>query len=126
VADLFAGQNCPAYVGRLPWKTLDLTELVDGYGDRLWYAISPGLRDHPAVQPLNYQSALQLTFDASPEHCRHCFLARSIARDSERSTKRCRGRLSQRCGANSDGDNAYVSGPHVADLQRQGLGHYPG
>lgn len=27
IADLFAGQNCPGYVGRLPWRTLGLPDL---------------------------------------------------------------------------------------------------
>ncbi len=27
-------------LGRLPWKTLGLTDLRDGYGERLWYAVS--------------------------------------------------------------------------------------
>src|SRR6185436_20415405 len=39
-AELFAGVNCPAYVGRLPWRTLGLPDLRDGAGERLWYAVS--------------------------------------------------------------------------------------
>ena len=27
-------------IGRLPWKTLGLADLRDGYGERLWYAVS--------------------------------------------------------------------------------------
>jgi hypothetical protein len=27
-------------LGRLPWKTLGISELRDGYGERLWYAVS--------------------------------------------------------------------------------------
>ena len=27
-------------LGRLPWKTLNLPDLRDGYGERLWYAVS--------------------------------------------------------------------------------------
>ena len=27
-------------LGRLPWKTLGLPDLRDGYGERLWYAVS--------------------------------------------------------------------------------------
>lgn len=36
-----SGITCSASVGRLPWKTLDLTDLRDGSGERLWYAVSP-------------------------------------------------------------------------------------
>lgn len=53
VAELFAGNACPAYTGLLPWRTLGLTELRDGSGERLWYALSPNFRDHSDVQPLN-------------------------------------------------------------------------
>jgi hypothetical protein len=49
-AELFAGVNCPgAYVGRLPWRTLGLPDLRDGYGERLWYALSPNFRDLPTA-----------------------------------------------------------------------------
>jgi hypothetical protein len=34
-------------VGRLPWKTLGLGDLRDGNGDKLWYALSSGLRNAP-------------------------------------------------------------------------------
>src|SRR5258706_6313971 len=30
----------PERIGRLPWKTLGLPDLRDGYGERLWYAVS--------------------------------------------------------------------------------------
>lgn len=45
IADLFAGNNCPSYVGRLPWRTLGLADLRDADGERLWYALSPTFRD---------------------------------------------------------------------------------
>jgi len=60
VADLFAGNNCPGYVGRLPWRTLGLPDLRDGSSERLWYALSPNFRDHPSAQPLNSESSGQL------------------------------------------------------------------
>ncbi len=52
-AELFAGINCPAYIGLLPWRTLGLPELRDGSGERLWYALSPNFRDHTAAQPIS-------------------------------------------------------------------------
>ena len=65
VADSNFG-NCIDYIGRLPWKTLDLPELLDGNGDRLWYALSAKLRDNPAAQPINPLQVLQLTLDGAP------------------------------------------------------------
>lgn len=33
------------YIGRLPWRTLGLGKVVDGSGECLWYAITPGFRN---------------------------------------------------------------------------------
>lgn len=39
------GNNCPSYIGRLPWKSLGLPDLRDESGEKLWYALSPNYRD---------------------------------------------------------------------------------
>ena len=65
VAELFAGGECPAYVGRLPWKTLDLPDLRDDAGETLWYALSRNFRDHPSAQPINSDTAGNLAVYAS-------------------------------------------------------------
>ena len=52
-AELFSGNVCPNNIGRLPWRTLKISDLRDGNGERLWYALSPDFRDHPDVEPLN-------------------------------------------------------------------------
>lgn len=49
VADLLVGNACPSYVGLLPWRTLDLPDLRDASGERLWYVLSPNFRDSDAV-----------------------------------------------------------------------------
>jgi hypothetical protein len=36
----FIGNNCTSPIGRLPWKTLGLTDLRDGAGEHLWYAVA--------------------------------------------------------------------------------------
>lgn len=48
VADLYAGPDCPSYIGRLPWRTLGLPDLRDGSGERLWYAVSREFARNPA------------------------------------------------------------------------------
>ncbi|MFZ5557920.1 MAG: hypothetical protein ACOZDY_14590 [Pseudomonadota bacterium] len=48
-AELLSGPKCPAYVGRLPWRTLNLPDLRDSAGERLWYALSPRFRDEDSV-----------------------------------------------------------------------------
>ena len=52
-AELFVGNDCPSYIGRLPWKTLGLPDLRDDAGERLWYALSNNFRDDMSAGPLN-------------------------------------------------------------------------
>jgi hypothetical protein len=47
------GNNCPSYIGRLPWRTLGLPELRDGSRELLWYALSDRFRDIAAAEPIN-------------------------------------------------------------------------
>ena len=61
IADLFMGPNCPSYIGRLPWKTLGLPDLRDGYGERLWYALSPSFRDNFPIVAVNSETLGQFT-----------------------------------------------------------------
>ena len=53
IAELFAGNDCPSYIGRLPWRTLGLPDISDGSRERLWYALSNNFRDHTTAQPIN-------------------------------------------------------------------------
>ncbi|MFZ5523789.1 MAG: hypothetical protein ACOY9D_06860 [Pseudomonadota bacterium] len=52
-SELLSGNDCPSYIGRLPWRTLKLSDLRDGNAERLWYALSPAFRDDASAQPLN-------------------------------------------------------------------------
>src|SRR5687768_15696996 len=60
-AELFVGSACPSYIGRLPWRTLGVGDLRDEAGERLWYALSPGFRDHPTAPPINSDTRGTLT-----------------------------------------------------------------
>src|SRR5688572_33016507 len=66
-ADLFAGSACASYIGRLPWRTLGVGDLRDQHGQRLWYALSPAFRDHPAAPPLNSDTRGSLTVYSNSE-----------------------------------------------------------
>jgi hypothetical protein len=44
-ADLLAGNDCPSYLGRVPYRTLGIPEPLDGEGEILWYALSRNFRD---------------------------------------------------------------------------------
>ena len=52
-------------VGRLPWRTLGLSKLTDGYGEPLWYVVSPGfaLPSSTASVSINSNTDAQLTLD---------------------------------------------------------------
>lgn len=56
-AELFSGNDCPNYIGRLPWQTLGLPDIRDAEGERLWYVLSPSHRDHSTAQPINSDTA---------------------------------------------------------------------
>lgn len=45
--------DCPQYIGRLPWKTLGIADLRDASGERLWYTLSQNVRRYDSVRPLN-------------------------------------------------------------------------
>lgn len=108
-SEIFSGIHCRAYIGRLPWKTLDLPEVVDGDGERLWYALSANLRDHPTAQPINAQQVAQLSLDGTPNIAAIVFSAGlSLAGQNGRPGNAVTDYLD---GSNSDGDNAYVSNP---------------
>ncbi|WP_301102180.1 hypothetical protein [Propionivibrio sp.] len=107
-ADVSFG-NCTLYIGRFPWKTLNLPELLDGNGDRLWYALSPGLRDNPAAEPINPQKPLELTLDGIPNIAAIIFSPGTpLANQSGRRSNAVTDYLD---GSNNDGNFDYISGP---------------
>ena len=53
VADLTCGAIGVNQLGRLPWKTLGLTDLRDGSGQCLWYAVSGNFKESPPSSPIN-------------------------------------------------------------------------
>jgi hypothetical protein len=64
-------------LGRLPWKTLSIPDLRDGYGERLWYAVSNNFKNSTKRLPLNSDTPGTITlrsssgaimFDASTEN----------------------------------------------------------
>ncbi|HET9663635.1 MAG TPA: hypothetical protein VFP00_05345 [Burkholderiales bacterium] len=65
IADLLVGNECPSYIGRLPWRTLDLPDLRDASGERLWYALSRAFRDDNSAQPINTNTVGDLSIGGS-------------------------------------------------------------
>lgn len=64
-ADLFSGNDCPEYVGRLPHRTLDIPLIRGSEKEPLWYALDPAFRDHDDAEPINPGTPGTLTIDGS-------------------------------------------------------------
>ncbi len=57
-----ANAPCVANViGRLPWSTLGIDDLRDGYGERLWYAVSSNYENSTRATPLNSETLGTIT-----------------------------------------------------------------
>lgn len=48
-------------LNRLPWKTIGLEDLADGYGERLWYAVSNNYKNNTRARPLNSETLGTIT-----------------------------------------------------------------
>lgn len=56
-----AGSSQSSRLGRLPWKTLGLSDLRDGSGERLWYAVSNRYKYNTRYRPLNSDTLATIT-----------------------------------------------------------------
>ena len=100
--------SCSVTIGRLPWKTLDLPDLRDGEGNRLWYALANELRDNGAAPPINPTLALDLSLDETTNIAAIVFSAGPpLAGQNGRPSNDIDDYLD---GANKDG-GPYISGP---------------
>ncbi|MDB5812676.1 MAG: hypothetical protein JWN94_4798 [Betaproteobacteria bacterium] len=113
IADLFAGSNCPSYIGRLPWRTLGLDDLRDADGERLWYALSPNFRDFASQVLINDATtgSLSVTGESMLTNVVAVIFAPGAALNSQ-----LRGSVSEKNsvinyldGANAAGGSAFVS-----------------
>ena len=107
-AAMFTLTQCPSYVGRLPWVTLDLPELTDDTGTRLWYALSPTLRDDDSAQPINSDTPAALRIDGGGEIAAIIIAPRGALTGQTRPSNNAADYLE---GDNANGDANYVSGP---------------
>ena len=108
-ADMFTLTQCPSYVGWLPWVTLDLPELSDDTGTRLWYALSPELRDDDSAQPINSDRALAQQLDGAADIAAVIIAPRAAIGSQARPSNTPSDYLD---GENGNGDDRiYISGP---------------
>ncbi len=104
---MFTLTQCPAYTGWLPWVTLDLPELTDDTGTRLWYALSPALRDDDSAQPINSDTALTLRINGGGEIAVVIIAPRGALPGQTRPSNNAADYLE---GDNANGDDNFVSG----------------
>lgn len=55
------GSNQASRLNRLPWKSIALDDLSDGYGERLWYAVSNNYKYNSRTRPLNSETLGTIT-----------------------------------------------------------------
>lgn len=98
ISPLLSRDDCDAYKGWLPWKTLDLETGSDDTGTKLYYVLSPLFGGDRLTPPLNSDTATVLRLDQSAGSASNDIAALIIAP---------RGALDTR---NADGDDYYYSG----------------
>lgn len=57
------GARDTAAIGRLPWRTLGLPDLRDGWGECLWYAVAGSAKHNPKPLALNWDSPGQFALE---------------------------------------------------------------
>jgi len=98
ISPLLTRDDCDAYGGWLPWKTLDLTSASDGYGSNFHYRLSPLFGGDRTSPPLNSDTATSLRLDVPDPSPSNDIAAIIIA---------TRGPLDTR---NADGDDYFYNG----------------
>jgi hypothetical protein len=132
-AELFVGTACPNYIGRLPWRTLGLPDLRDGTGERLWYALSPAMRDkYTGAPPLNSTTAgnIVVTGTVPADDVAAIVIAPGAALAGQDRASNPDNAAFYLEGDNADGGNDYVTGvesatfnDHIAVIKRAQLFH---
>ena len=98
VSPLLTRNDCDSYVGSLPWRTLDLQESGDGFGDSFRYVLSPLFGGDRATPPLNSDTPTSLRLDVTAGQPSNDIVALIIAP---------RGAVDTR---NADGDDYFYRG----------------
>lgn len=107
-ADTLTRNDCPSYLGWLPWATLDLGRLSDERGEALWYAVAREFRDDDNAPPLNSEIAASLQVDRDSDVAAIIFAAGPPLAGQQRPSRQPADHLD---GSNGDGDTHFVSGP---------------
>ncbi|MCC7413899.1 MAG: hypothetical protein IT495_19955 [Gammaproteobacteria bacterium] len=97
-------------VGRLPWQTLELSDPVDGSGERLWYALSENYRYGPnKLVPLNSETPGLLSVDAATDIVAVLIAPGAPVANQDTRNSAPNQRSNYLEGTNADGDRAFAS-----------------
>lgn len=112
--------NCTNYIGRLPYKTLRISNPIDGDGETLWYVLSSALRDNSAAEPINSMTPTGLMLDGRTEIAAIVFspgppLTSQVGRPSNN-------RSDYLDGTNASTTNTFISSPASPIFNDQALG----
>lgn len=125
----WSGSVCASYIGRVPWKTLDLPDLRDASGERFWYVLSPIFRDSLSAGPLNSDTtgSLTVTVPGAPPVTDVIAIifapgAPLPGQSRDPSITNIATELPQYLdGENSNGDSVYRAGPETAAFNDRAL-----
>lgn len=112
-SDNLTRNDCPSYLGWLPWVTLDLPELVDDSGSRLWYVLARSLRDDDLAQPINSDTATPLSLDGRGDIAALIIAPGAALSGQSRPSSHPADYLE---GENANGDYLFASGPASEQL----------
>jgi len=109
LAEPFNGDDCPSYIGRLPWRSLAVAELLDSSGQQLWYAISSSLGNNNLALPINSLTVGELTVGAESQLAAVILApGQPLSGQGARPSNNTADYLD---GSNADGDTSYSAGP---------------
>jgi hypothetical protein len=108
-AELLVGVQCPSYIGRLPWRTLGLSDVRDDAGERLWYALSPDARDASGNIINSGLTTGQLQINTSSQQVAIVFAPSAVITPQSRDAAQQNNVSQYLDGSNADGDTHYES-----------------
>ncbi|MFA5172637.1 MAG: hypothetical protein WC426_13830 [Sulfuriferula sp.] len=115
-SELLVGVQCPSYIGRLPWRTLGLSDMRDGAGERLWYVLSPDARDATGNVINSSVTTGQLQINSSAQQVAIVFSPDSVVGQQSRDSTQQNAVGQYLDGSNADGDTNYESRLHDDDI----------
>lgn len=98
-----------SYIGRIPWKTLEIDNLKDNAGETIWYALSDNFRNNNKLIPLNSETPGQLSVDGTDDIVAVLIAPGVAIGTQDRSSANLNDAAQYLEGENADGDTDFAS-----------------